>query len=66
MFDAKHARWLSHLKDKMHKLAMNGLRRPSGNDLPEANNTVPQHDEDSGNTVAALQRWALHASGLEC
>ena len=65
MFDAEHARWLSHLKDRMHKLAMNGLRRPSGNELPEANHAVPQHDQDNGDTVAALQRWALHASGLE-
>ena len=60
MFDAEHARWLSHLKDKMHKMAMNGLRRPSENILPEADDAVPQHDPDSGNTVAALQRWVLN------
>ena len=60
MYDAEHARWLSHLKDRMHKLAMDGLRRPSENDLPEAVNSVTQHNQDSGNTVAALQRWVLH------
>ena len=65
MFDAKHAKWLSQLKDRMHKSAMNGLRRPSGNDLPEADTAAPQHNQDSGDTVAALERWALHALGLE-
>ena len=59
IFDARYVRWLSQLKDRMHKLAMNGLRRPSGEGLPAADGDTadpPQHGQD---TAAALQRCLL-------
>ena len=58
IFDAAYVRWLSQLKDGVHKLAMSGLRRPSGEGLPAANGASTAQPQDDQNALAALQRWA--------
>ena len=49
---------MSQLKDRMHKLAMNGLRRPSGEGLPAANGDSTEQPQDDQDTVTALLRCA--------
>ena len=46
----------------MHKLAMNGLRRPSADGMPEADANMPQPSEDGQDKVAALERYPLAPS----
>ena len=58
IFDAAYVRWLSQLKDRMHKLAMSGLRRPSGEGLPAANGDSAEQPQDDQGTITALQRCA--------
>ena len=59
IFDARYVRWLSQLKDRMHKLAMNGLRRPSGEGLPAADGDTADPPQNGQDTAAALQRCLL-------
>ncbi len=59
IFDARYVRWLSQLKDRMHKLAMNGLRRPSGEGLPAADGDTADLPQNGQDTAAALQRCLL-------
>ena len=56
IFDSVYVRWLSQLKDKMHKLAMSGLRRPSGEGLPAANGDSAEQPQEDQGTLTALQR----------
>ncbi len=59
IFDARYVRWLSQLKDRMHKLAINGLRRPYGEGLPAADGDTADLPQNSHDTAAALQRCLL-------
>jgi hypothetical protein len=59
IFDAKYVRLLSQLKGSMHKLAMDGLKRPSTDGVPEADANTPQQSENGQIKVAALERYAL-------
>ena len=58
LFDAAYVRLLSQLKDRVHKLAMSGLRRPSGEGSPAANGDSTEQPQDDQGTITALQRCA--------